>query len=477
MEKTLRVRTIEADGSSPRALEAAGVRDAAMVIAVADVDEVNIVACAIAHQYGVATKIARVRDIELGEHPILAGGKVLGIDLLINPTQVVADEILRVIKTTGAAEVADFADGRVQLLGVKVGAQAPLVNRRLRDLRSVQASAPFRVVGIARGERLIVPTDDTALAAEDHVYVVSRRDVIPDILVLMGRTAAATRQVFIIGGGRIGLEVARALEADEIAVTVLERSRSRYDELTRELTRARVVQGDGTDVKLLVDEDIGSADAIVTLTDDDPTNLLAGLLGKRHGAKKAVALFKRQDLIPLVGSLGIDAAISPRLLTASVILKYVRGEAGRLGVRASGERGGDAGGGGAAGHAGRGPVDRGAGPTGRRAGRRGGPRRSDAHDGARARPGGGRPRDPARVAASPPDRGAPLRTVGAARPGARRRTRGAGGGVSGPPTIASQSIGGPPPSASPSFAPSFFLSAFASRLAFRACSLRHFSPL
>ena len=122
VEETLRVRTIEADGSSPRALEAAGVRDAAMVIAVADVDEVNIVACAIAHQYGVATKIARVRDIELGEHPILAGGKVLGIDLLINPTQVVADEILRVIRTTGAAEVADFADGRVQLLGVKVGA-------------------------------------------------------------------------------------------------------------------------------------------------------------------------------------------------------------------------------------------------------------------------------------------------------------------------------------------------------------------
>jgi trk system potassium uptake protein TrkA len=149
--------------------------------------------------------------------------------------------------------------------------------------------------------------------------------VIPDILVLMGRTAAATRQVIVIGGGRVGLEVARALETDEIAVTVLERNRGRYDELARELARARVVHGDGTDVKLLVDEGIGSADAIATLTDDDPTNLLAGLLGKRHGAKKAVALFKRQDLIPLVGSLGIDAAISPRLLTASVILKYVRG--------------------------------------------------------------------------------------------------------------------------------------------------------
>jgi trk system potassium uptake protein TrkA len=321
----LRLEAIQADGSSPRALEAAGVRDASMVIAVADVDEVNIVACAIAHQYGVATKIARVRDIELGEHPILAGGKVLGIDLLINPTQVVADEILRVIKTTGAAEVADFAEGRVQLLGVKVGARAPLVNRRLRDLRSVQASAPFLVVGIARGERLIVPTGDTVVAADDHVYVVSRRDVIPDILVLMGRTATTTRRVFVVGGGRVGYQVAKALEAEEVDVTVLERSRARCEDLRRDLRRARVLQGDGTDVRRLVDEGIATADAVTTLTDDDPTNLLAALLGKRHGAKKAVALFKRQDLIPLVGSLGIDAAISPRLLTASVILKFVRG--------------------------------------------------------------------------------------------------------------------------------------------------------
>jgi trk system potassium uptake protein TrkA len=319
------VRTIEGEGSSPRALEAAGVTDASMVIAVADVDEVNIVACAIAHQYGVATKIARVRDIELGEHPILAGGKVLGIDLLINPTRVVADEVLRVIKTTGAAEVADFAEGRVQLLGVKIAAGAPLVNRRLRDLRSVQASAPFLIVGIARGEDLIVPTQDTVVAADDHLYVVTRRDVIPDIMSLMGRTAAVTRRVFVIGGGRIGLHVARALEADEITVTVMERSRERCEVLSKQLARSRVLHGDGTDVRMLVEEGIAGVDALATMTDDDPTNLLSALLGKRHGARKAVALFKRRDLIPLVGSLGIDAAISPRLLTASVILKFVRG--------------------------------------------------------------------------------------------------------------------------------------------------------
>jgi trk system potassium uptake protein len=324
VEEQLRLRTIEADGSSPRALEEAGVRDAAMVIAVADVDEVNIVACAIAHQYGVTTKIARVRDIELGAHPILQGGKVLGIDLLINPNQVVADEILRVIKTTGAAEVADFAEGRVQMLGVQIGPRAPVVNRRLRDLRSVQASAPFLVVGIARGEQLIVPTADTVVAADDHLYVVSRREYIPDILVLLGRTTATTKRVFIIGGGRIGLQVAQALEADDVTVTVMERSRARCDELGKLLGQARVIHGDGTDVRRLLEEGISETDAIATITDDDATNLLAALLGKRYGAKKGVALFKRPDLIPLVESLGIDAAISPRLLTASVILKFVR---------------------------------------------------------------------------------------------------------------------------------------------------------
>lgn len=324
VQEGLRLRAIEADGSSPRALEEAGVRDATMVIAVADVDEVNIVACAIAHQYGVATKIARVRDIELGVHPILQGGKVLGIDLLINPNQVVADEILRVIQTTGAAEVADFAEGRVQLLGVKIGASAPVVNRRLRDLRSVQASCPFLVVGIARGDQLIVPTADTTLFADDHLYVVSRREFIPDILVLLGRTTAASKRVFIIGGGRIGLQVAQALEAEDLTVTVMERNRVRCEELAKHLARARILHGDGTDVRQLTEEGISETDALATITDDDATNLLAAILGKRYGAKKVVALFKRPDLIPLMESLGIDAPISPRLLTASVILRFVR---------------------------------------------------------------------------------------------------------------------------------------------------------
>jgi trk system potassium uptake protein TrkA len=199
-----------------------------------------------------------------------------------------------------------------------------VVNRRLRDLGPVQATAPFLVVGIARGDSLLFPTQDTVVLPDDHLYLVSRREFIADILVLLGRTGGVTRRVFNIGGGRIGLQVAQALEAEHLTVTVMEKSRARCEELAKQLTRARVLHGDGTDVRQLVDEGMAETDALATITDDDATNLLAAILGKRYGAKKAVALFKRPDLIPLVESLGIDAPISPRLLTASVILKYVR---------------------------------------------------------------------------------------------------------------------------------------------------------
>jgi trk system potassium uptake protein TrkA len=180
------------------------------------------------------------------------------------------------------------------------------------------------VVGIARGDQLVVPTGDTVIQADDHVYVVSRREFTPDMLVLLGRSTGATRRVFIIGGGRIGFQVAQALEASGVTVTVMERSRARCEELAKLLAQARVIHGDGTDVRRLMEEGISETDALATITDDDATNLLSALLGKRYGAKKAVALFKRPDLIPLVESLGIDAPISPRLLTASEILRFVR---------------------------------------------------------------------------------------------------------------------------------------------------------
>lgn len=324
VQDQLDVMTIEGNGSSPRVLEEAGVREADILVAVADIDEVNVAACLLAKEYGVATRIARVRDPDFSESEFLGRGKRLGIDLLINPNIVVAEEILDLVKTPAAAEVGKFAEGKVLMLGIQVPPKAPILDRPLRSLRSFHAATPFLVVAVLRNGRLILPDGETVLLEGDHIYFVSRRESVNPILTLLGKTESIVERVMVIGGGRMGLRVAQMLEAERFKVKLVEGRAERCQELSRLLEHTIVLHGDGTDVRTLVEEGIAEMDAVVTVTDDEATNILAALLAKEQGAKKVMALIKRPQLLHLLPHLGIDAAISPRTLTASVILKYVR---------------------------------------------------------------------------------------------------------------------------------------------------------
>lgn len=334
VEKELDVLAIQGHGASPTALEEAGVAKTDMLIAVTDEDEVNVVASVLAKEYGVATTIARARNPELSRSPFLQSGRRLGIDLLINPNQAVAEEIAKLVHVPAAAEVAYFAEGKVQLLGIHVGAKAPALEKRLKDLSAFQAKQPFLVVAISRknathapnGEAsILIPNGETPILPGDHLYLVARRDDIPDILTLLGRQDEPPRRVLIIGGGRVGLRVAEILENEGIPITLVERNPTRCEELAHRLKRALVIQGDGTDSQALMEEGNVEMDAVVTVSDDEATNILAALLAKRQGAKKVIALIQRSHFLQLAPSLGIDAAISPRLTTASAILRYVRG--------------------------------------------------------------------------------------------------------------------------------------------------------
>jgi trk system potassium uptake protein TrkA len=175
-----------------------------MMIAVTDEDEVNLIASVLAKEYGVATTIARARNPELSGSPFLQPGRRLGIDLVINPNQAVAEEIAKLVHAPAAAEVAFFAEGKVQLLGIHVGAKAPALGKRLKDLISFQAEHPFLVTAISRKEILQIPRGETVIEPGDHLYLVARRDDIPDILTLLGRQEEPPRGVLIIGGGRVG---------------------------------------------------------------------------------------------------------------------------------------------------------------------------------------------------------------------------------------------------------------------------------
>ncbi|MEE8283144.1 MAG: Trk system potassium transporter TrkA [candidate division NC10 bacterium] len=326
VEKELDVMTILGNGASPAALEAAGVRKTDLLIAVTDEDEVNLVISLLAKEYGVATTIARARNPEFSKSAFLQSGGRLGIDTLINPNQAVAEEIARLVHTPAAAQVAFFAEGKVELLGIDVRPEAPALRQRLKDLRSFQAQHPFIVTAISRNDELQIPYGETVIEPGDRLYVVAHRDDIPDILNRLGRQEEPPREVLIIGGGRIGLFLAEILEAEAegIRITLMERGRKRCEELAEHLKRAKVIVGDGTDVQALAEEGIVEMDAVVTVSGDEATNILAALLlKKRLNAKKAIALVQRSHFIKLASSLGIDA-ISPRLTTASAILRSVR---------------------------------------------------------------------------------------------------------------------------------------------------------
>lgn len=324
VQEELDVMTLEGNGASPRVLEEAGVREAKLLIAVTDMDEVNVTACLLAKEYGVARRIARVRDPDFSESGFLERGRRLGIDLLINPNVAVAEEILDLLKTPAAAEVGKFAGGKVLMLGLQIEAEAPVVGKPLRSLREFHASTPFLVVAILREGQLVLPDGETVVREADHLYVVSQRESVHPILTLLGKRESILERVLVVGGGRMGLRVAQLLESEQFKVKLIERRQARCEELSQLLAETLVLHGDGTDVRTLVEEGIADMDAVVSVTDDEATNILAALVAKERGAKKVMALINRPHLLQLLPDLGIDAAISPRTLTANLILKYVR---------------------------------------------------------------------------------------------------------------------------------------------------------
>ncbi len=325
VEKELDVLAICGNGASPTALEAAGVGETDMLIAVTDEDEMNLVASLMAKEYGVKTTIARARNPELSRSRFLSGGKRLGIDLLINPNEVVAEEIARLVQAPAAAQVAFFAEGKVELLGIYVSPEARAIRKCLKELRSFQAKHPFLVAAISRSDTLHIPHGETVIEPGDRLYLVAHRDDIPAILDLLGRHEEPPRRVLIIGGGRVGLFLAELLEKEEISTTLMERNTTRCGELAQRLKRTKVLEGDGTDIQALAEEAATGMDAVVAVSEDEATNILAALLAKKSlKVKKTIALIQRSHFIQLASSLGIDAPISPRLTTASVILRSVR---------------------------------------------------------------------------------------------------------------------------------------------------------
>jgi trk system potassium uptake protein TrkA len=320
----LDVAVVEGSGTSTAVLEEAGVRRAGLLLAVTNVDEVNLVSCMSARGVEGLTKVARVSNPDFYRDSRNLKPDVFGVDVLINPERELSLETLRLLQSTAATDIAVFAGGAMQVLGYIVREGAPIAGHTLRDLAERYRDRPVLTVAIERNGETIVPSGTTEIRAGDHLYVAARSEDVGESLDLLGYEQSVVRRVMITGGSTEAYYLSRLLQQHRVQTTLLIGDRERARELAEELDRVLVLHGDATDVELLELEGVGGADGFVALTESDETNILSSLVAKRAGARQVITLVNKRDYMPLARHIGLDAAVSPRLSAANAILRYVR---------------------------------------------------------------------------------------------------------------------------------------------------------
>ncbi|HUE73027.1 MAG TPA: Trk system potassium transporter TrkA [Pirellulaceae bacterium] len=315
---------VRGNGASAEVLEQAGIARADLFVAVTDQDEVNLVASMLAHECGTKRIIARIKSLEYTSVEWAQHARKLGIDLLISPQNVVAEEIYRIVSYAAASEAAEFAGGRVVFLGYAIGRGSPLAGITLKEMAGIRGVYRMVITAIARKHETIIPRGEDAIQEGDIVYFVCTKQDLPAINYLFDLEKTPTKSVFILGGDRIGEALARKLTALAYRVKLIERDAAQCERLAGELDGVAVLNTEGTDIETLKHEGISSCDAYLAVTANEQTNILCSLLAKSYGAKRAIALVDRHEFVTLAPSLGVDACVSPRLATASAILRYVR---------------------------------------------------------------------------------------------------------------------------------------------------------
>jgi trk system potassium uptake protein TrkA len=324
LQDRLDVRTVVGNASHPDVLERGGARDADMLIALTSSDEINMLACQIAFTlFRTPTRIARIRARELMTREALFGPDGIPVDVAVSPASLVTDYIEQLIRFPGALQVLDFADGRVRLVATRANRDGALVGHPLRDLPKHIPNVESRVVAIYRGGRGILPDGDTVVEEDDEVFFIAARKDTRTVLREMRKLDQAVRSIVIAGGGNIGLDLARALEATH-QVKIIERDWQRARAISDQLSRAVVLHGDSADEELLLEENIDKADVFVAVTNAEEANILSAMLAKRLGARKVMALINKIAYAELVESGTIDIAISPQQITLGTLLAHVR---------------------------------------------------------------------------------------------------------------------------------------------------------
>ena len=322
--ESIDVEAICGSGSSPEVLKTAGIKSAGMLLAVTDSDETNLVACLMVDAIAPSTrKIARIRQEDFDAYHDVFRDQAPHIDTIINPEIEVIRSIEHLLSVPGAADVSEFAGGRLKFVGFYLHNGNPLIGGRLSDLPA-KLGGHTLVAAILRGEELIIPEGRHVLHEGDLVYFISEENNLSRILGALNLRVKPIKSVMIIGGGRIGTRLAAVLEKRPIHAKIIERSESRCRELSGLLDKTVVIHGDGSDQGLLMEENLRDMDAIITTTNDEETNILVSLMARRMGTPRAITRLDKFSYFSLMPVIGIEQVVSPRLSAINSILQHIR---------------------------------------------------------------------------------------------------------------------------------------------------------
>jgi trk system potassium uptake protein TrkA len=319
----LDVLLVNGSGSNPQDLEHAGLHDADMVITATPVDEVNLIACMIARQYGVPHRIARIRNAGFITESEQLKPEHFGITQVIYPEEHTLNAVLNYVETPFAIDAQDFSGRTVLLRSYRITENMPLANRSLIDLRNDPKGNMLLVVGIIRDEQVIIPRGDTVILPGDKPLFIFPRDARDDVLTLVGIDAGSKRKAIVFGNTLTSVNIARALQKELDTVTFIDPDFEHGNTAAAKLQGIDVLHGNGDDVDVLKEANVRFADFFIAASEENDENVLACLLAKSQGAREVIAIVNDNQHTDLFLSIGLDHIINPRQLTASGILNAV----------------------------------------------------------------------------------------------------------------------------------------------------------
>jgi trk system potassium uptake protein TrkA len=299
-------------------LKEAGISSADLFIAVTPIESQNITACILAKNMGAKKTLARIDNYEYLQPKNRDFFERLGVNALIYPEMLAANEILNSLKMNWVRQWMEFNNGELTLIGIKVRSNAPIIDQKLKDLKN---SEHYRVVAIRRNSTTIIPTGNDEIKANDIVYFITTRDYVSHVRDHAGKEIIHVKDMMIMGGGRIAVKAVQQLSGD-INVKILEKNKSKTHKLVEQLDNAMIILGDASNLELMKEEGIEDMDAFVALTDNSEANILACIAAKRFGIRKTISEIENIDYIPLAESLDIGTVINKKIIAASNIYQY-----------------------------------------------------------------------------------------------------------------------------------------------------------